>query len=123
MVGGTSASHGATSGDGWLKIVMNMPALVQYYNFRRIPADAPVTVANPAGADLGAVDFTVEGHPVVLVSNSEKTEDTVEITKVEQSGHSLRVEFRLVADGVRGYALLSSDSGKWVLVERSVAEH
>jgi len=122
MVSGTHSSAIAGEAQSWLEVIIRMPALVQYYNFGRLPADAPVTVANLSGLDEGAVDFQVNGHPVRMVSPSDKTEDTVEITKAEKQGANLRVDFRLKADGVRGFAVLSSDGNKWRLVERSVAE-
>ncbi len=117
MVSGTHSSAIAGEAQSWLEVIIRMPALVQYYNFGRLPVDAPVTVANLSGLDEGAVDFQVNGHPVRMVSPSDKTEDTVEITKAEKQGANLRVDFRLKADGVRGFAVLSSDGNKWRLVE------
>ena len=65
-----------------------MPALVQYYNFGRLPADAPVTVANLSGLDEGAVDFQVNGHPVRMVSPSDKTEIQSKLPKLKSKAQT-----------------------------------
>ncbi len=122
MEAGSYSSAVAGKAENWLEVVIRMPALVQYYNVSKLPTDAPVVVANLSDMDAGPVDISVDGHVVEVVTTSERPDCVVEVVRAEQQGSSLRVDFRLPTNSVRGFVVLAHDGDKWLPIERSVAK-